>query len=301
MIIYGLDFTSAPNDATSKAQKQKRLMLAKCFFSENELKFDSFILLNREKGSFAGVVNWLSGLGEFGQDWVAGIDFPFCQPAKLVESLNWPRNWEEYVQHIQTLGKDAFEAQLREYKRNAPIGNKHLYRKIDTLTDSQSPMTLEYTPVGKMFFKGAPLLCSSGDCIVPLRMNNSSKIVIEAYPKIVASKWIERRRYKNDDPKKNNDEMLAARRDLLQAVRGRESSNSRKSFYDWYGFDFSMNDADADACVNDFTGDKLDSVLCAMQAAWAYLQGREKNYGVPVNVDLLEGWIPDPSTLMATI
>jgi len=40
--------------------------------------------------------------------------------------------------------------------------------------------------------------------------------------------------------------------------------------------------------VADASGDRLDAVLCLVQAAWASLQPA---YGLPVSLDTLEGWI----------
>ena len=48
--------------------------------------------------------------------------------------------------------------------------------------------------------------------------------------------------------------------------------------------------------VEDATGDTLDSVLCAVQAAWAHLN-KGKGYGVPDQVNVSEGWIVDPQFL----
>ena len=45
--------------------------------------------------------------------------------------------------------------------------------------------------------------------------------------------------------------------------------------------------------VNDPTGDQLDALFCAIQAAWAWNM-RERKYGAPPSVDRLEGWIADP-------
>ena len=42
--------------------------------------------------------------------------------------------------------------------------------------------------------------------------------------------------------------------------------------------------------------DALDSLLCAVQAAWAYLK-RDDDYGVPPECDPDEGWILDPALL----
>jgi hypothetical protein len=52
----------------------------------------------------------------------------------------------------------------------------------------------------------------------------------------------------------------------------------------------------AQSCIEDGTGDTLDAVLCAMQAGWAHRK-RAENHGTPPGIDLLEGWITDPSLL----
>jgi len=47
----------------------------------------------------------------------------------------------------------------------------------------------------------------------------------------------------------------------------------------------------------DIKGDSLDAVLCSLQAAWAWQQGKP-NYGIPAvhkNLIQSEGWIVDPS------
>lgn len=59
-------------------------------------------------------------------------------------------------------------------------------------------------------------------------------------------------------------------------------------------FDLGFPDDYADQFVTDPTGDQLDSFLCALQAAWAFTQNRN-NYGIPREVDMLEGWIVDPT------
>jgi hypothetical protein len=45
--------------------------------------------------------------------------------------------------------------------------------------------------------------------------------------------------------------------------------------------------------VQDAAGDALDAVLCLVQAAWAQQRFEEGDprYGLPANIDPLEGWI----------
>ncbi|GLC37507.1 hypothetical protein PLESTM_000596700 [Pleodorina starrii] len=47
-------------------------------------------------------------------------------------------------------------------------------------------------------------------------------------------------------------------------------------------------------CEEDASGDTLDAVLAALQAAWAATRGPEGNWGAPEDVDPLEGWVTDP-------
>jgi predicted RNase H-like nuclease len=49
--------------------------------------------------------------------------------------------------------------------------------------------------------------------------------------------------------------------------------------------------------VRDPAADALDSLLCAVQAAWAYTKSDE-NYGVPPDRNPDEGWILDPKLLV---
>ena len=54
------------------------------------------------------------------------------------------------------------------------------------------------------------------------------------------------------------------------------------------GLRLKLSHAQRDELVADGTGDKLDAVLCLVQAAWASQQPRS---GLPKELDALEGWI----------
>jgi hypothetical protein len=49
-----------------------------------------------------------------------------------------------------------------------------------------------------------------------------------------------------------------------------------------------LTHAQRDSLVDDASGDRLDAVLCLVQAAWAAAQ---PGYGMPADVDPVEGWI----------
>jgi hypothetical protein len=59
-----------------------------------------------------------------------------------------------------------------------------------------------------------------------------------------------------------------------------------------------------DCCIADGKGDLLDSIFCAVQAAWAYKNGfGATNFTVAAlqKTVALEGWIADPLMLDLTI
>lgn len=150
-------------------------------------------------------------------------------------------------------------------------------------------MKLDFIPVGKMFFQGAPRILKSDLSIQPCRPTANARTVIEAYPTLVAHKFVDRTSYKNDDPTRQTSGQRGARKEILRGVRSPELK-------DWYGFSVELDEDLAEELVEDGTGDKLDSLLCVIQAAWAYTR-REENYGVPETCDPDEGCIIDPQLL----
>jgi len=66
------------------------------------------------------------------------------------------------------------------------MGDKLHLRSVDKRANSRSPMMLYGVPVGRMFFRGAPRLVKSGARIIPCRPSPDTRIVVEAYPALVA-------------------------------------------------------------------------------------------------------------------
>ena len=104
---------------------------------------------------------------------------------------------------------------------------------------------------------------------------------LEAYPGLLARELIARRSYKADEKTKQTPERLIARKDLITRL---EHGDTR------LGLRLKLTHAQRDALVADAMGDSLDAVLCMVQAAWAVRQGPPR-YGLPEELDPLEGWI----------
>ncbi len=215
--------------------------------------------------------------------WVAGLDFPFGQARRFVENAGWPRSWAEYVRFVASLDRQSFRKFLEDYKRHRASGDKHHKRRCDVLTRSQSPQTLYGTPVGLMFFEGAPRLLDAGVHLPYHCDGDRTRVALETYPGIAARRLIGRRPYKSDTRSKQGDEQRQARLELLRSItdaKGREL------------FGFTV-DAPIDL-ADDPGADDLDALLCAVQAAWGW-DRRSRGYGAPSDLDRLEGWICDPA------
>ena len=221
--------------------------------------------------------------------WLAALDFPFGQPHQLITNLGWPTAWTDYMQLIAAMSKPAFEQTLTHYRASRLPGDKQHLRITDRYANARSPMMLHRVPVGKMFFQGAPRLLASDVSILPCRPTQSTSIVVEGYPALVARKWLGKRSYKSDERSKQTPEQTSARRDLLTGL-------CSPDLLTHYGLHLAISDAMITMLIDEPMGDLLDALLCAIQAAWAYIQ-RDNNYGIPLDCDKNEGWIVDPAML----
>lgn len=111
--------------------------------------------------------------------------------------------------------------------------------------------------------------------------------MVEAYPALVARRFVGRKSYKNDA--QDTSERKAARVKIVDGIQSLELRNH-------YGFTVELDDDLAREFVEDQTGDRLDAVLCAVQAAWSYGK-KDEGWGVPAECDPDEGWILDPLLL----
>lgn len=275
--IYGLDFTSAPS-------KRKPLILVGCALEGRALRLEEAEALS----SF----DEFEGFLERGGPWVCGMDFPFGQPRALVEALGWPRSWEGYVGKVSRLPKEEFERAIKNHMAGRPAGGKYHYRLADRRSGSSSAMMLFRVPVGKMFYQGAPRLLNSSVSIEPCRPTAASeamRVAVEAYPAVVARRFLGKRSYKSDERKRQTPLRRTAREEL---IAGLESPALEEA----YGFVVGMDEAWREELVRDPKADVLDSVLCAVQAAWAYTK-KDEGWGIPEECDRDEGWIVDPQLL----
>jgi hypothetical protein len=269
--IYGVDFTSAP-------RRGKPITGAVCHLADGRLALERIDAFE----TFDAFEAFLARPGP----WVAGLDFPFGQPRRLIEALGWPLDWVGYGAQVEALGMDGFVARLADYRAGQPPGDKQHRRLTDARAESASPMMLYGVPVGRMFLRGAPCLRRAGVSLLPVRPAESDRVVIEAYPALAARRWIGRTSYKSDSRARQTAARRAARQAIVDGLR---SESCRAA----YGFGVTLAETQAAALVDEPQGDVLDALLAALPAAWAWTR-REDGWGIPAEVDPLEGWIVDP-------
>jgi hypothetical protein len=213
--------------------------------------------------------------------WVGGFDFPFGLPRELVEHLGWPTTWRECMAHYASLTRPQIRETFAAYCAARPAGGKFAHRRFDKLAGSSPSMKWVNPPVAYMLHAAVPLLLEAGVHIPGLHAGDPQRVALEAYPGLLARELVGRRSYKSDEKAKQTADRLIARKDLLNAL---EQGRTR------LGLRLKLTPAQHDALVADASGDSLDAVLCLVQAAWAAQHGAP-HYGLPDELDPLEGWI----------
>ena len=187
MKIYGIDFTSRP-------KRSKPLTCIECTLRDTTLHAGEL----HEWPDFEAFEATLKSPGP----WIAGIDFPFGQSRRFIENIGWPNSWGGYVDYVATLGRKEFRAELDAYREQRPVGDKEHRRATDVAAKSISPQKLYGVPVGLMFYEGAPRIRKANVTVPGLQVGDPNRVVVEAYPGVLARHFIGKQGYKQDTKRK---------------------------------------------------------------------------------------------------
>ena len=268
-VLLGCDFSSSPS-------RRKPVVLALGRREGLRVQLTALECFD----TLAAFGQWLAQPG----NWVGGFDLPFGLPRELVQALGWPEDWLACMQHYRGLGRDQIRAQFAAFCQARPVGGKFAHRATDGPAGSSPSMKWVNPPVAYMLHAGMPLLLDAGVHLPGLHVGDARRVALEAYPGLLAREILARRSYKSDDRAKQTPDRLIARKDMVHAL---EMGQTR------LGLQLKLSHAQRDALVQDASGDRLDAVLCLMQAAWAQQRHAEGDarYGLPQRFDGLEGWI----------
>ena len=277
-LVFGVDFSCAPT-------RRKPITVAAMAWSAAAAG-DADRLELLDMAALASLSDFSAFLERPGP-WLGGFDLPFGQPRSLIEASGWPTDWPDFVEFFGQQPRDALRDRFRRWCQARPIGQKFAWRRVDRLAGSSPAMRWTNPPVAWMMQTGAPLLLAAGlwcpahqwprACALE-DLPTDARIALEAYPGHLA-RQITKASYKSDTPAKQTAERRLQRAAIVSAL-----AEDRLGL----GLQVKADAAWWSVLVEEGSADLLDALLCAVQAVLAV---RTPGFGLPDNLDPLEGWI----------
>ena len=263
-LLAGIDFSCNPS-------RRKPVTIATGRLEGETLRLDGVC----ERPTLAGFAAWLLTAGP----WLGAFDFPFGLPREFVDSNGLGASCAEVIAgvHGRCPTRIAWRAFIDAWGNGRPAGTRLLHRRTDRASPvaSTSPLQTRYVPVGLMYYEGVAHLIASGATLAGLHAGDPLRVALEGYPRRLAHAVVARRSYKNGD----DDARRAARDEIVAAL---EHGHGR------FGLAVAIDAVTRASLLADAGGDRLDAVLCLVQAAVA---SKRPRYGLPLDVDPVEGWI----------
>lgn len=267
LILWGIDFSSAPG-------RRKPIVRARGERRGAVLRLSGLDLMPT-------LADFEAALAEPGP-WLGAFDFPFGLPREFVDAQGLGADAAAVLQAVRArcATRKDFQALVDTWGNGRPAGQRLIHRRTDGAMpglSSSSPLQTRYVPVGFMWFEGFARLVQAGVSLPGLGgdAGDTTRVALEGYPGLLAHEIIGRQSYKNSEAP----DRLLARKSIVEAL---EQGRTR------LGLRLKLTPAQAGELVADASGDRLDAVLCLMQAAWA---AEQPGYGLPAQVDPVEGWI----------
>ncbi|MFZ9811863.1 MAG: DUF429 domain-containing protein, partial [Burkholderiaceae bacterium] len=236
--------------------------------------------------------------------WLGGFDLPFGQPRVLIAHEGWPEQWRDFVRFFCAADRQAIRGRFKAWCDARPVGDKFAWRATDRPAGSSPAMRWTNPPVAWMMQAGIGRMVEAGLCfpahgdqcpglleniglvaaglpsaspVLP-RVCLPARIALEAYPGFTA-RQVTRQSYKSDTGAKQDSDRAYHRQKILRALlRGEAGLRPRLVATPGWIRQLTI----------DGSGDLLDAVICALQAAHA---ATEPRFGLPARLDPLEGWI----------
>jgi hypothetical protein len=264
MLLAGIDFSSSPS-------RRKPVTVALGGLEGERLQMlalESFASLDRFEA-------WLATPGP----WLGAFDFPFGLPRRFVQANGLGATTAEIIANVHRRCPTRMDWRrlIDVWGNSQPAGARLLHRQTDSACDvvSTSPLQTRYVPVGLMYYEGVHRLVRAGVTMPGLHAGDPDRIALEGYPRRLAHAIVGRRSYKNQDLPDRT-----ATREAIVAALVADAASS--------GIALALDPVLRHSLIADASGDRLDAVLCLVQAARA---SRRPRFGLPEPIDPVEGWI----------
>lgn len=271
-LLMGIDFSSSPS-------KKKPITVARAHWDGIRLVLDGLDKLPK--------LEQFDQLLVESKHYIAAIDMPFGLSRQLVDGLKWPgakrfdhEAWADLIRFYSSLSKEEIRAIFKAWCDARPPGKKFAHRKSDGPAGASPSMKWVNPPVAFMLREGAPRLLSAGVHIPGVHWGDRTRVALEAYPGYLARKILGRQSYKTDTPSKDTPDRQMARSELVCALEEGMILGTRLTMPTYLRAELLL----------DPKADLLDATLCLMIAAWSAKRA-ETNYGLPSEIDPVEGWI----------
>lgn len=270
VVVLGIDFTSAP-------RPRKPITVAVGRLVSGPRGSTYHLSTVRELVSLTAFDDMLREPGP----WLAGFDLPFGQPRTLIEHEGWPTDWRQFVEFFCGQPRADLRACFRRWCDSRPAGDKFAWRQADKPAGSSPAMRWTNPPVAWMMHAAIGRMLAAGLGFPAhgiAAAERRPRIALEAYPAFTA-RQVCRTSYKSDDAARQTPERARNRRVIVSALVAGAAGLAPR---------LRASDGWLRRLVADPAGDRLDAVICGLQAAHALaLPG----YGFPTSLDPLEGWI----------
>ncbi|MFZ9313707.1 MAG: DUF429 domain-containing protein [Burkholderiaceae bacterium] len=292
--VYGIDFSSAPS-----LKKPITVAVGQCDPQRGLYRLAHVSGLT----SLPAFETFLTSPGP----WIGGFDLPFGQPRPLIVHEGWPTDWRAFVAFYCAADRHGLRTRFKAWCDGRPVGDKFAWRATDKPAGSSPAMRWTNPPVAWMMQAGIGRMVQAGLCFpahgdrcpgpddfatlkhsgqqaLPSSGEPSGgpsggpRVALEAYPGFTARK-VTTRSYKSDDRARQDTDRAQNRQKILRALlQGSAGLSVRlEASATWIRH-----------MTIDGSGDLIDAAICALQAAHAALQ---PGFGLPTQVDPLEGWI----------
>ena len=262
--LHGIDFTCAPS-------RRKQIVIASA-------RAGAGLRLERIEriADLAGFEAFLARPGP----WLGVFDLPFGLPREFILAQGWPADFAGVAAIVAASGRPALRERFAAYCDARPAGRKFAHRATDRPAGSSPSMKWVNPPVAWMYETAVPRLLAAGVHMPALASGDPSRVALEGYPGLLARSF-GRLPYKSDERSRQSPGHAAARQRLVDALRDGDLR---------LGTAVTVDDDQARTMVAEPSADTLDAALCLSAAGWAW-QRRASGFGLPADVDPLEGWI----------